>query len=96
MSPTPLPEAVTLVVKPDCHLCAEARRLASSISAEFGLSVLEQSILDEHGRLRPDYAKFAEEVPVLLIDGVQRDFWTIDPERMRRLLRDRQSRPKND
>lgn len=35
----------------------------------------------------PELARrHAEEIPVLLIDGVQRDFWRIDPARLERLL----------
>lgn len=30
--------------------------------------------------------QYGEEIPVLLIDGVQRDFWQIDEGRLRRLL----------
>lgn len=30
--------------------------------------------------------RFAEEIPVLMVDGVQRDFWRIDPQRLRRIL----------
>lgn len=29
---------------------------------------------------------YAEEIPVLMVDGVQRDFWRIDPKRLTRLL----------
>ena len=31
-------------------------------------------------------SRFGEEIPVLLIDGVQRDFWQLDENRIRRLL----------
>lgn len=37
----------------------------------------------EHPELAEAYA---EELPVLMIDGVQRDFWRIDPARLARLL----------
>lgn len=30
--------------------------------------------------------QFGEEVPVLRVDGVMRDFWTFDAGRLRRLL----------
>ena len=86
MTPALSAKTVTLVVKPECHLCLEAWRVASEICAEFGVELGEQSILDDAGQPRPEYARFAEEVPVLLIDGVQRDFWKIDPVRLRRLL----------
>lgn len=89
MTPALSAKTVTLVVKPECHLCLEAWRVASEICAEFGVELSEQSIIDDAGQSRPEYARFAEEVPVLLIDGVQRDFWKIDPVRLRRLLTER-------
>ncbi|SJM63349.1 hypothetical protein FM101_07845 [Arthrobacter rhombi] len=30
--------------------------------------------------------EFGEEVPVLLVDGVQRDFWVIDADRLEKLI----------
>jgi len=75
-------DALLLLVKSQCHLCAAARSVVSEVAAEFGLAVAERSVDDD-----ADLAgRYAEEVPVLFIDGVQRDFWTIDPDRLRRLL----------
>lgn len=83
-----MPEAtLLLLVKARCHLCEEARSVVSGIAEEFGLGLTERSI-DGDAELS---ARYAEEVPVLLIDGVPRDFWTIDPERLRRLLLARES-----
>ncbi|AJT41930.1 glutaredoxin family protein [Psychromicrobium lacuslunae] len=86
MTSSDSPEPVTLLIKPDCHLCGDALHIAREVCLEFGLSLSEQSIFDGSGALLPEYVQFAEEVPVLLIDGIQRDFWKIDPVRMRRLL----------
>lgn len=75
-------DAVILLVKPDCHLCEDARAVVREVTAEFGVAFSELSIAED-----ADLAtKYADEVPVLLIDGIQRDFWTIDPIRLRRLL----------
>ncbi|MBT1001294.1 glutaredoxin family protein [Paenarthrobacter sp. DKR-5] len=71
-----------LVTKPGCHLCDAARDVLDRVAADFGVAWEELSIAD-----RPDLAeRFAEEIPVLMVDGVQRDFWTIDEARLRRLL----------
>lgn len=78
-------DALLLLVTSDCHLCADARSVVSRIAGEFGLAFTERSI-DSDAELS---GRYAEEVPVLFIDGVQRDFWTIDPDRLRRLLRAR-------
>jgi hypothetical protein len=74
-----------LVTKANCHLCAEARAAVARVADGLGLSWSELSMdLDESLARR-----FAEEVPVVLVDGVQRDFWTVDEERLARLLRSR-------
>lgn len=73
---------LALVTKPDCHLCGAARDILSRVAADFRLPWEELSTVDH-----PELAeRFAEEIPVLMIDGVQRDFWTIDEARLRRLL----------
>lgn len=71
-----------LVTKPGCHLCDAARDVLDRVAADFGVAWEELSVA-----YRPDLAeRFAEEIPVLMVDGVQRDFWTIDEARLRRLL----------
>ena len=30
--------------------------------------------------------RYAEEIPVVLVDGIQRDFWKIDEARLERVL----------
>lgn len=72
-----------LVTRSGCHLCEDARQTVDDIVTRLNLSWRELSI-DDDAELRQ---RFAEEVPVLLIDGVQRDFWVIDPGRLERLLR---------
>ncbi|WP_344882634.1 glutaredoxin family protein [Zhihengliuella alba] len=77
----PAPEVV-LLTRSGCHLCSEARGTVESVTARLGLAWSERSI-DDDAELA---ARFAEEVPVLMVDGVQRDFWVIDPVRLERLL----------
>lgn len=73
---------VEVLIKPECHLCAEALEVTAGVCGELGLDYRTTDIT-EH----PDLAaQFAEEIPVLRIDGVVRDFWKFDPSRMRRLL----------
>lgn len=79
--PAPLP-AVVLVTKANCHLCADAREAVGRVTAALGLQWSERSI-DDDAELRQRYA---EEIPVVLVDGVQRDFWRIDESRLTRTL----------
>lgn len=73
---------VELLTKPACHLCADALAVVASVCGELGMPWQEVSTVDAPELLE----RFAEEIPVLLIDGVQRDFWKIDESRLRRLL----------
>ncbi|NKX51419.1 glutaredoxin family protein, partial [Arthrobacter deserti] len=54
----------------------------AAVAGELGVPWTEKSILEDPAL----EARFAEEIPVVMIDGVQRDFWHIDPARLRRLL----------
>ncbi len=73
---------VQLLTKPGCHLCADARAVLSEVTGRLGHS-WEDIDVSEHPELA---ARYAEEIPVLMIDGVQRDFWRIDAARLERLL----------
>jgi hypothetical protein len=73
---------VTLVGKPDCHLCEAAREVVAAVCAETGDSFVELSILDD-----PDLAdRYWEQIPVTLVDGVEHDFWRVDPARLKSAL----------
>jgi glutaredoxin len=73
---------VVLITKADCHLCADARDAVGRVTASLGIDWAEQSV-EELPELRDRYA---EEIPVLLVDGIQRDFWKIDEARLERVL----------
>jgi hypothetical protein len=73
---------LVLLTKPGCHLCQAARETVGSVAGELGVSWEEKNILEDPELSR----RFAEEIPVVMIDGVQRDFWHIDAQRLRRLL----------
>lgn len=73
---------VTLVGKPDCHLCDDARAVVAAVCAQTGTDWEERSILDD-----PALADaYWEQIPVVLVDGAQVDFWRIDAERLRARL----------
>ena len=77
---------LTLVGKPGCHLCDDARTVVEQVVADLGgeasVAVSEVSILDD-----PElHERFVEEIPVVLIDGRVHTFWRVDPARLRRAL----------
>jgi hypothetical protein len=73
---------VVLITKADCHLCEEARDAVERVTSSLGLTWSEQ-LVDQVPELRERYA---EEIPVVLVDGIQRDFWKIDEIRLERVL----------
>jgi hypothetical protein len=73
---------VTLYSKPGCHLCDDARLVIERVCADLGESYDEVSILDDPALLE----RYAEEIPVTLVDGKQHDFWRVDEGRLRAAL----------
>ena len=74
---------VTLIGKPGCHLCDEAREVIASVTAELGEEYDEVNILDDPTLA----ARYAEQIPVTMVDGQQHDFWRVSAERLRAALR---------
>jgi hypothetical protein len=73
---------ITLIGKPGCHLCDEARTVISAVSADLGVTWEELSILDDAELA----ARYWEQIPVTLVDGRQHDFWRVDEQRLRDAL----------
>lgn len=76
---------ITLLGKPGCHLCDEAREVIAKVAAELGVRWQERDINES----AEDTRRYWEQIPVTLIDGVQHDFWRVDETRLRRALLDR-------
>jgi hypothetical protein len=70
---------VTLVGKPGCHLCEDARAVVASVCEPAGEEWVEVSIEDDPAL----YDAYWERIPVVLVDGRPHDFWRIDPDRLR-------------
>ena len=73
---------VLLIGKPGCHLCDDARQVVARVTAELGEAYEERSILDDP-QLQERYW---EQIPVILVDGAQHDFWRVDEARLRAAL----------
>lgn len=73
---------VTLIGKPGCHLCDDARAVIEAVCSDLKVTWAERSILDE-----PALAiRYREEIPVIMVDGQIHDYWRVDPDRLRRAL----------
>jgi hypothetical protein len=69
--------------KPGCHLCDDARAIVAEVLAEYPAATFEEkSILDDPSLLDV----YAEEIPVVLIDGRVHTIWRVDPVRLRKAL----------
>lgn len=75
---------LSLLTRQQCHLCEAARDTVSRVAREMELDWQELSVEDDPDLLE----KFGEEIPVVFVDGVQRDFWHIDEVRLRRILQE--------
>ncbi|MER6999932.1 glutaredoxin family protein [Streptomyces sp. NPDC000410] len=73
---------VTLIGKPGCHLCDDARAVVREVCAQTGASWEEKDITEDEGL----HAAYWEQIPVVLVDGEQHTFWRVDADRLRREL----------
>jgi glutaredoxin len=73
---------ITLLSRPGCHLCDEARTIIARVAADLDIAWAERDVSDSADDLR----EYGEMIPVTLIDGVQHDFWRVDESRLRRAL----------
>lgn len=77
---------VTIITKPDCHLCDVAREVVETVVAELpepeGIDVEELSILDDPAL----HAQWWEKIPVVLVDGAFHAHWRVSPDRLRAAL----------
>jgi len=73
---------VTLLSKPGCHLCEEARTVIERVTGELGVSWEELDITadDELNR------RWSEQIPVTLVDGERHDIWVVSEQRLRAAL----------
>ncbi|SFS15310.1 Glutaredoxin-like domain [Microbacterium sp. cf046] len=81
---------LTLIGKPDCHLCDVAHDVVESVLADLpddiadAVDVREASIADDPAL----YELWWEKIPVVLIDGQLHGHWRVSPDRLRTALLD--------
>ena len=67
-----------MIGRPGCHLCDDARAVIDQIRSQEDIDFEDLSLLDH-----PDLmAKYSEEIPVVLINGLVHDFLRVDPDRL--------------
>lgn len=81
---------ITLIGKPDCHLCDVASDVIDAVVAELPdaaaeeIQIVEASINDDPAL----YELWWEKIPVVLIDGEFHAHWRVTPDRFRQALED--------
>jgi glutaredoxin len=70
---------ITLIGKPGCHLCDDARTVVRRVAQDLAVEWVELDI-DEDRELAE---KYWEKIPVILVDGRPHDFWRVDEQRLR-------------
>jgi len=74
---------LTLISKPGCHLCDEARSVITEVLVSYPeVTFEEKNMLEDQGLVN----LYSEEIPVVLIDGRQHSFWRVDEQRLRKAL----------
>ena len=76
------PARLQLLVRAHCHLCDIARETLQRVGGEFGLLPAEVDV-DGDPALQAEYG---DRVPVVLLDGAEHSYFTVDVPRLRRDL----------
>ena len=73
---------ISLIGRPGCHLCEDAQAVISQVInqgiGQEDIDFEELSLLDDPNLM----AKYSEEIPVILINGLVHDFLRVDPNRL--------------
>ncbi|WP_026372676.1 glutaredoxin family protein [Agrococcus lahaulensis] len=77
---------ITLITKPGCHLCDDARPIVERVVAGFDeVTLTELSILDDAALAE----RYSDDIPVVLIDGRQHSAWRVDEAKLADRIRTR-------
>lgn len=80
---------LTLIGKPGCHLCDDARDVVQNVVGSLAGAPAAPEVVFEERSILDDaelHEKYVEDIPVVLINGKVHNYWRIDPERLRTAL----------
>lgn len=81
---------LTIIGKPDCHLCDVAREIVDLVVADLPDDVADDIVVEE-ASIADDpalYELWWEKIPVVLIDGDLHAHWRVSSNRLRAALVD--------
>ncbi len=73
---------ITLLARPGCHLCDDAREVIERVATDLGVGWEERDITVSPDDIR----EYWDKIPVTFVDGVQIDFWRVSEARLRAAL----------
>lgn len=73
---------VTLITRPDCHLCDPVRDLVRAAADELQLAVTEVNIDDDES-----LAEFRTLIPVVLVNGEKIAHWTLSRRQLQQAVK---------
>jgi glutaredoxin len=78
-----MPESrITLLSRPGCHLCDDAREVIRRVADDLGVAWQERDI----SKSEDDMREYWDKIPVTIVDGIQHDFWRVSEDRLRAAL----------
>jgi len=80
---SPAPTLVTFVTRVGCHLCDVAEPVVRAAAADAGVGF----VLRDVDASAADLAAWSDKVPVVLIDGREHAYWSVDDASLRKALR---------
>lgn len=76
---------LTLIGKPGCHLCDDARAAIQDVVTSAAIAGTGVEVSIEERNILEDaelHAKHVEEIPVVLVDGKMHTYWRVDADRL--------------
>ena len=77
---------VTLIGKPGCHLCDDAKAIVDRVSENHPDVMAEERSIEDN----PLWAElYGELIPVIMVDGVEVAHWRVDEQALEKAVNDR-------
>lgn len=85
---------LTLLSKPGCHLCDDARDVVSSVRETLALRGIDTELRELNILEDPALARrHSEEIPVVQINGKRHAIWRVDADKFERAIERAATRP---
>ena len=76
---------ITIMSKPGCHLCEEAKKIVSHVVGDHATVLIEEVNILENPDLHDQYK---DVIPVIMVDGVERFRQRVDPDKLAQMFYD--------